>query len=212
MTNSGRRLENFQFIELGRSKCSISNESRSSVTLSPPALVKTSALSINIRREHRARLRQKNPAVQNSRSHINHPARNPTAGGNAGAGPVKNGKSRSAPEGCVAAPGHRSISRSDRPAWSPSRTKKTHNHPPHLFAITSPPSGCVEDFHLQAIEHARHTNKTARTLSSRREKKWIVPRIKSSSVPPSLLLAQTTSKTHCCPIPSPHSYRFQWNP
>src|SRR2546427_5552977 len=34
---------------------------------------------------------------------------------------------------------------------------------PHLamtplrFPITSPPSGCEEDFHLQAVEHARHT-------------------------------------------------------
>jgi hypothetical protein len=29
------------------------------------------------------------------------------------------------------------------------------------FAFTSPPSGCEEDFHLQAVEHARHTIKTA---------------------------------------------------
>jgi hypothetical protein len=28
---------------------------------------------------------------------------------------------------------------------------------PLRFAITSPPSGCEEDLHLQAIEHARHT-------------------------------------------------------
>jgi hypothetical protein len=34
---------------------------------------------------------------------------------------------------------------------------------PHLtmtplrFAITSPPSGCEEDFHLQAVKHARRT-------------------------------------------------------
>ncbi len=27
------------------------------------------------------------------------------------------------------------------------------------FANTSPPSGCVEDFHLQVAEHARHTRK-----------------------------------------------------
>ncbi len=39
---------------------------------------------------------------------------------------------------------------------------------PHLtvrplrFAITSPPSGCEEDLHLQAVDHARHTNKKAR--------------------------------------------------
>ena len=38
---------------------------------------------------------------------------------------------------------------------------------PHLavtplrFAITSPPSGCEEDFHLQAVGHARRTNKKA---------------------------------------------------
>src|SRR5216110_3408631 len=30
---------------------------------------------------------------------------------------------------------------------------------PLRFAITSPPSGCEEDFHLQAIKHARHTKK-----------------------------------------------------
>src|SRR5208282_4628626 len=30
---------------------------------------------------------------------------------------------------------------------------------PLRFAITSPPSGCEEDFHLQAVEHARHTRK-----------------------------------------------------
>ncbi|MGB2808224.1 MAG: hypothetical protein WBC22_10810, partial [Sedimentisphaerales bacterium] len=27
------------------------------------------------------------------------------------------------------------------------------------FANTSPPSGCVEDLHLQVAEHARHTTK-----------------------------------------------------
>jgi hypothetical protein len=32
---------------------------------------------------------------------------------------------------------------------------------PLRFAITSPPSGCEEDFHLQAVEHARHTKKAA---------------------------------------------------
>src|SRR5260370_19826611 len=32
---------------------------------------------------------------------------------------------------------------------------------PLRFAITSPPSGCEEDFHLQAIEHARHTSSRA---------------------------------------------------
>ena len=28
------------------------------------------------------------------------------------------------------------------------------------FANTSPPSGCVEDFHLQIVKHARHTQRT----------------------------------------------------
>ena len=32
---------------------------------------------------------------------------------------------------------------------------------PLRFAITSPPSGCEEDFHLQAVKHARHTKKAA---------------------------------------------------
>jgi hypothetical protein len=30
---------------------------------------------------------------------------------------------------------------------------------PLRFAITSPPSGCEKDSHLQAVEHARHTRK-----------------------------------------------------
>src|SRR5208283_1660439 len=30
---------------------------------------------------------------------------------------------------------------------------------PLRFAITSPPSGCEEDSHPQAVEHARHTEK-----------------------------------------------------
>jgi hypothetical protein len=28
------------------------------------------------------------------------------------------------------------------------------------FADTSPPSGCIEDFHFQVIKHARHTQKS----------------------------------------------------
>src|SRR6476659_10420222 len=31
---------------------------------------------------------------------------------------------------------------------------------PLRFASASPPSGCTEDFHLQATEHARHTTKS----------------------------------------------------
>src|ERR1700674_1318259 len=33
---------------------------------------------------------------------------------------------------------------------------------PLRFAITSPPSGCEKDFHLRAVEHARHTNRKGR--------------------------------------------------
>jgi hypothetical protein len=32
---------------------------------------------------------------------------------------------------------------------------------PLRFAMTSPPSGCQKDFHLRAVEHARHTRKKA---------------------------------------------------
>jgi hypothetical protein len=40
---------------------------------------------------------------------------------------------------------------------------------PLRFAITSPLSGCEEDLHLQAVEHARRTKiKTAARSSSRR--------------------------------------------
>jgi hypothetical protein len=38
---------------------------------------------------------------------------------------------------------------------------------PLRFATTSPPSGCEEDLHLQAVEHARHTKKRAAELSQR---------------------------------------------
>jgi hypothetical protein len=31
---------------------------------------------------------------------------------------------------------------------------------PLRFANPSPPSGWIEDFHLQAVDHARHTRKT----------------------------------------------------
>src|SRR6516225_4038982 len=34
------------------------------------------------------------------------------------------------------------------------------------FAITSRPSRCEEDLHLQAIERARHTNKTGKAFSA----------------------------------------------
>ena len=38
---------------------------------------------------------------------------------------------------------------------------------PLRFAITSPPSGCEEDFHLLAVEHARHTRKKPRRSGAR---------------------------------------------
>ena len=42
---------------------------------------------------------------------------------------------------------------------------------PWRFAITSPPSGCEEDFHLPAVEHARHTKK-ARSEDRARSSPW----------------------------------------
>ncbi len=38
---------------------------------------------------------------------------------------------------------------------------------PLRFAIPSPPSGWEEDFHLQAVEHARHTKQNARIVCGR---------------------------------------------
>src|SRR5512147_370200 len=37
---------------------------------------------------------------------------------------------------------------------------------PLRFAITSPPSGCEEDFHLQAVVHARHTKRRPPALEA----------------------------------------------
>src|SRR5664279_5213602 len=41
---------------------------------------------------------------------------------------------------------------------------------PLRFAIPSPPSGWEEDFHLPAVEHARHTKKGRRTNPAARLK------------------------------------------
>jgi hypothetical protein len=53
---------------------------------------------------------------------------------------------------------------------------------PLRFAITSPPSGCEEDFHLQAVKHARHTRKRAArrlpslcTENARQERAFSLP-------------------------------------
>jgi hypothetical protein len=35
---------------------------------------------------------------------------------------------------------------------------------PLRFAITSPPSGCEEDLHLPAVEHARHTQRKGHSI------------------------------------------------
>src|SRR4029077_12011288 len=40
---------------------------------------------------------------------------------------------------------------------------------PLRFAITSRPSRCEEDLHLQAVDHARHTNKSPRSQSGGQE-------------------------------------------
>src|SRR5882762_2781445 len=51
----------------------------------------------------------------------------------------------------------------NRPSYFSSRLATA----PLRFAITLPPSDCEENFHLQAIEHARHTKK--------REAPWRLP-------------------------------------
>jgi len=62
---------------------------------------------------------------------------------------------------------------------------------PHLataplrFAITSPPSGCEEDFHLLAVKHARHTKNGRRNVS--------FGRIDALTHP----LTRTVPKTYC---------------
>src|SRR5882672_1783938 len=43
---------------------------------------------------------------------------------------------------------------------------------PLRFANPSPPSGWIEDFHLQAVVHARHTKKRARKKILRAEGTW----------------------------------------
>src|SRR5215469_8934268 len=43
---------------------------------------------------------------------------------------------------------------------------------PLHFAITSPLSGCEKDLHLQAVEHARHTEKGRGTHPRRISKSW----------------------------------------
>jgi hypothetical protein len=40
---------------------------------------------------------------------------------------------------------------------------------PLRFAIPSPPSGCVEDFHLRVVEHAQRTKEKAPRARSREE-------------------------------------------
>jgi len=55
---------------------------------------------------------------------------------------------------------------------------------PLRFANPSPPSGWIEDFHLQALDHARHTRKAppkrGQLLSLRR---WIIRNESSGKVP-----------------------------
>jgi len=65
---------------------------------------------------------------------------------------------------------------------------------PHLaarplrFAITSPPSGCEEDLHLQAVDHARHTKGNGAE---------IIPRRRNSRQVQSLIELNTL-RAHCC--------------
>jgi len=42
------------------------------------------------------------------------------------------------------------------------------------FANPSPPSGWIEDFHLQAVDHARHTTKRAAPAAALVVLEWSV--------------------------------------
>src|ERR1700730_6116499 len=77
---------------------------------------------------------------------------------------------------------------------------------PHLtarplrFAITSPPSGCEEDLHLQAVDHARHTKKRARITRAQARRQLYAEGESQSQKPrslkPDLLLPAVTSGLH----------------
>src|ERR1700694_5865937 len=68
------------------------------------------------------------------------------------------------------------------------------------FAITSPPSGCEEDLHLQAVDHARHTKKRARITRPQARRQLYAEGESQSQKPrslkPDLLLPAVTSGLH----------------
>jgi hypothetical protein len=71
------------------------------------------------------------------------------------------------------------------------------------FAITSPPSGCEQDLHRQAVAHARHAKKWARiTRAQARRQLYAEGESQSQtsrSLKPDLLLPAVTSGLHRLP-------------
>src|SRR5271165_5262506 len=62
------------------------------------------------------------------------------------------------------------------PDFGFSEMARSPGHPPTTplrFAIPSPPSGWEEDFHLQAVEHARHTKTPAQASLQGGTRLWI---------------------------------------
>ena len=72
---------------------------------------------------------------------------------------------------------------------------------PLRFAMTSPPSGCQKDFHLRAVEYARHTKKRGlkHTLRTRKENPPLENSIEEKLIARELL---TTEQCNCRkPVP-----------
>src|ERR1017187_1839065 len=65
---------------------------------------------------------------------------------------------------------------------------------PLRFAITSPPSGCEEDFHLQAVDHARHTKNGREKTPGR----LVAPQTKKTQLP----LPPSSRKTRSPDLPA----------
>jgi len=68
---------------------------------------------------------------------------------------------------------------------------------PLRFAITSPPSGCEEDFHLQAVEHARRTKEELLIPKEDLSRIWVLRKVLNplSPVEAMELLIDKLSKT-----------------
>ena len=82
---------------------------------------------------------------------------------------------------------------------------------PHLattplrFANPSPPSGWIEDFHLQAVVHTRHTEEAARPKARGRNFRWLQDRAGIASAIPALTSTRRQrSKPRCPSAPLQH--------